>query len=794
MDLGLDEARNWVTPNFYRRYIGATANDDQCVKHFAKIGFAEGLTPNPLFLGGYNPTKSNAAVKHPEMSFSNWIVNGRALGLRPSVWFDEEFYLEKYPDLQNWDGDLFTHFLKHGRTEGRIPSTEWKQMSEKFSLNGLDLFESLSYLSKQANRDIIAGHTLRKIITAIDFEYELFRQKCNGNVQKEHTNINLTATCNGRFGGSPFFDKELYLTELEKKKTSGEHANSEIDGSYLPNVSGIFHWITTGIDLNIVPTYFFDMDYYGKVNPDLSSYKNGHLDHFLKYGARETYRRHHPDFDFRRYTRRLEKQDYVSKSSIADYIIKAGSFAKAQDGSSRQGFVGRFLLNEIQRTRKIIKIQKRFDSGALKKVLDFALEIDPAIALPSRIKTVNFAPLEPEKIELARVASAIRSRVKNRKYKHLILIPHCRLSGASRVAGILTKMLTDIYKPSECLVVLTDKPILEFPKWFPKNVDILNLAEMYEGLGTPSRVKILYDLIIGHRVESIFNVNSLATWTLLKDYGRQIQNETKVFCYLFCSDRNNEGTEVGYPIQWLQEVIGSIDHVFCDSHYLQESLSRRYSRSEMFTTIHTPADRYDDTIQWNGRKTARKQPTIVWAGRLDPQKRIDILVEIARELPKVNFDVWGAGVLSEGEIIGDIPKNISMRGVFTDMTLVNWNDYEALVYTSEWDGIPTILLDMAAISMPVVSNKVGGIGELLDDTCAFLVEPFDNVGMYVRQIKKLLKKPKLTSMKSLKLTATVFSKFTIRKGTESIRAAIQNVEEVRKGKMKNRGVNDVTNK
>ena len=81
MDLGLDEARNWVTPNFYRRYIGATANDDQCVKHFAKIGFAEGLTPNPLFLGGYNPTKSNAAVKHPEMSFSNWIVNGRALGL-----------------------------------------------------------------------------------------------------------------------------------------------------------------------------------------------------------------------------------------------------------------------------------------------------------------------------------------------------------------------------------------------------------------------------------------------------------------------------------------------------------------------------------------------------------------------------------------------------------------------------------------------------------------------------------------------------------------------------------------
>jgi L-malate glycosyltransferase len=115
---------------------------------------------------------------------------------------------------------------------------------------------------------------------------------------------------------------------------------------------------------------------------------------------------------------------------------------------------------------------------------------------------------------------------------------------------------------------------------------------------------------------------------------------------------------------------------------------------------------------------------VVMAGRLAPVKRIDLAISVAARLEKeepgrFRLHIYGEGplrheLLCEVERLKLPPEIVRFEGFQPDL-LPRIARHDALLITSDHEGLPMILLEMLALGKPVVARSVGEIPNVLDD-------------------------------------------------------------------------------
>jgi glycosyltransferase involved in cell wall biosynthesis len=111
---------------------------------------------------------------------------------------------------------------------------------------------------------------------------------------------------------------------------------------------------------------------------------------------------------------------------------------------------------------------------------------------------------------------------------------------------------------------------------------------------------------------------------------------------------------------------------------------------------------------------------ILWASRLDRQKRPSLLPLIAAELrqhrPKMSMDVFGTSVFGhfDPRSLRDL-SNLDYHGPYEDFYSLDLSRYSLFIYTSWCDGLPNVLLEAMAAGLIVIAPDVGGIAELVID-------------------------------------------------------------------------------
>ena len=133
--------------------------------------------------------------------------------------------------------------------------------------------------------------------------------------------------------------------------------------------------------------------------------------------------------------------------------------------------------------------------------------------------------------------------------------------------------------------------------------------------------------------------------------------------------------------------------------------------------------------------------TLVFAGRLAPQKSLDVALEALRDCEGVSLVLAGDGPERQG--LEELAERLGVAGrarflgaqpretVFELLTAA-----DAVVLSSSWENFPHAVVEGLAAGTPVIATDVGGVGEVLTDEVNGLLVPHQDVAALAGAIRR----------------------------------------------------------
>jgi glycosyltransferase involved in cell wall biosynthesis len=395
-------------------------------------------------------------------------------------------------------------------------------------------------------------------------------------------------------------------------------------------------------------------------------------------------------------------------------------------------------------------------SDAFAKTVRRAQAIDPAIGDTDKVHDILVPPYHDP---LWNRLTALQARLRRHHYDHIVCVPWLRSGGADLVSGYLTHALPQIFPGESVLFLRIDQPNFDRPDWLASDVEVLDISDVVL-LSKPAEAEqLLFTLIRGMRPRGVYNVNSRLCWRVMRRFGKRVGDDIKLFAYLFCWDQTANGVRVGYPSEFYSDTQACLTALLTDTKYLKDELIRTYALPQDIASriipIASPTHAIVPavTMAQMGAETAyaRARPLFLWGGRIDRQKRFDLVLKIARRMPHCDFKCWGMAMLDAAPDLSTLPENVFMMGTFAHFTDLPLAESDGWVFTSAWEGMPTTIIELGILGMPIVASAVGGIPELIDDTTGWLVDPFDSVEGFVDCLNDMIQRPSERMKRAMQL-------------------------------------------
>lgn len=132
-------------------------------------------------------------------------------------------------------------------------------------------------------------------------------------------------------------------------------------------------------------------------------------------------------------------------------------------------------------------------------------------------------------------------------------------------------------------------------------------------------------------------------------------------------------------------------------------------------------------------------------GRLEYQKGYDLLIKAAasvtKTLPNVKFIIVG-----DGSKRFELKQLIERFNLQEKVILTGWKTngtdfikiFDIFVMTSNFEGMPIVLLEAMGAKKPIISTDVGGVPEMIKNDENGTIIPFRNANQFAQEISRLL--------------------------------------------------------
>jgi len=326
----------------------------------------------------------------------------------------------------------------------------------------------------------------------------------------------------------------------------------------------------------------------------------------------------------------------------------------------------------------------------------------------------------------------------NKNIDYLFLVPWLLVGGADLEALNYIKAMTDLHPEKNIIVMATGLRESTWLDRLPQNVKFLDFGNNFRHIPREDLDNMLYQYILDTKPKVIHNINSASAYRLFINHGKELSKYSNLFVTTFCPDYTKDGKLENWTTKYLPDCFEYLSGVFIDNKAFIDMLIDmfEFDRSK-FNVHHQPIKSYGKN-KYENKIPAKKTLDILWAGRISRQKRPDILAEIAKRAQNLplKFHVYGSinVLIPDDDYISHFKNltNLSYYGPFDNFYSIDKSNYDVLLCTSQWEGLPNILLESMSCGIPVVSSNVGGISELIThNETGFLVDPFDNIDKYI---------------------------------------------------------------
>jgi glycosyltransferase involved in cell wall biosynthesis len=439
---------------------------------------------------------------------------------------------------------------------------------------------------------------------------------------------------------------------------------------------------------------------------------------------------------------------------VIDYCYRSYPSRKLRNHYPRLGMYATSLRNEtLHLMRPIIPNNIHTIPDWVEQEVHMLHNIELRIFLSEHLKKVieHYAPMSGAFAQ----SYWYLARQINTRCDYLIVVPYLKNGGAERELSYMIRAVLNKNRSKKITVLATDPSDSPWAKHLDSRVNFVNVDTAFHTLDSEEKGRLIAWLCIQMQPKKLHIINSVPGYIALQKYAQHISQHTKIFITIFMIDRTREGRKTHMFTERMDSAIDYTQTVFTDnSTVVFQLIDLMAIDPNKFTVLDQPTElgRIQET---EGRIPSRftKSPVkVLWAGRLDRQKRPDILVRIADAAQEqdieVEFHVYGSQALEEDSYLEAINncKNLYYHGEFQGgLTTLPTKNFDIFLLTSEWEGMPNVVLEAISEGLLVIAANVGGVNETIKDgRNGYIVEDFNDIDVYIEKISKSIGSPEIS--------------------------------------------------
>lgn len=754
-DRYLPMVRGLFCAPFYAREakLDVSMGEEGLFRHYLEHGAYLDIAPGPLF----DPVIARALVGQSRRPvIAAWLAERQVNWRAPTHFFDKSYYLAFYRvEFQGMPLDLFDHYVLHGLRENRVPNAVfdpiWYQAAYVHPEIERDLPPYLHYLLYGAERGLAPSQLL---LTVFDMALEPSAAglepffavnrsiaRWRGKIEGEQLQVLLAMFSPYTYDGGGVLREDAsgvarLIDFLDRGLEAGLAPSPLFDTDQYRTAADVgpeplfMHYLRHGWYEQVVATKIYSEKAYLTLHTDIREHKLWGFRHFLFHGL----------YEGRKVGATAKLSIFETEGDLARKQLSSAQLFWAANGAPAER-----LGLPTQIGRQQARLNQILSSKVYGQTVRRAVALDPAVGDISKGEGYYAPPTH----DIAFPAlKKLYDRIPDKKYDTIVCVPWLRTGGSDLVACQLAEAVK-LARPNEAVLLLrVDQPNFERPDWVSPEVDVSHVSDILKDVPEAVGQLLLFALFKALQPKRVINVNSHIVWKILARFGKRLKPNMALYSYMFCWDQTAEGFRVGYPSLFYPSTGAVLTGLFTDTKYLREELLRIYnppgSTGARIRPLFTPSRTTSPSVAYASLSAAHaegRRPRVLWAGRLDFQKRFDLVQLIATEMPDVDFLCWGDAMLDAPPDESASPSNLVLKPGFKSYDELPMQDCDLWLLTSAWEGMPTILIEVAIRGMSVVASQVGGVPELIDATTGYPVEDAANVKAYVAAIRCALDNP-----------------------------------------------------
>lgn len=364
---------------------------------------------------------------------------------------------------------------------------------------------------------------------------------------------------------------------------------------------------------------------------------------------------------------------------------------------------------------------------------------------------------------------------------YLYFAPWIRMGGGDVVIAAYVNAVRRL-DPTASVVVITTEPVESTRLgWLDPGVTVVELRDVVDLAHhrTAMVERVLPQLISQFRPRTLHAFNSTVGFDIVEQFGETLGEWTNLFLTSFAIDRDSEGERLSVMFLRRPGFLDPVSGVLVDSkRYVDTMVSEfGFDRGKFAIQNHVIELAGDDRPMTESYDEHRPLK-LLWAGRFDLPKRLDVLAAIAEavraEALPVEITFYGSEVMGHPGL-EEILHRLAVAGAvrrppYPGFESLPLHDFDAYIMTSEWEGVPHTVLESMAAGIPVVAPLVGGVGEVLNESTGYPVPLFDDVRAYLHALRTLIEDPAAGRARAQEARSLVEREFSLARFESNLRS------------------------